>query len=211
MLFRKDLQFLTLLALVASLLTSCAPSSSEELRNRSGPTSSLTETMDSSGTSILTTSPGFRQEDYATTHPHHPGRIYAYTDDTGMMPIEEIAKILVNEYLDDMMTKREDKSFEIIEYRNLRIDVMDKETYNNEYLFEDGERQGAGNPIEKDNQWYCYIAYEYHFQGHIGGEGEGSEREDIWLPCAWYLGYTIQRDGNLYRLGNVNNREFAPV
>ena len=89
------------------------------------------------------------------------------------MPIEEIAKILVNEYLDDMMTKREDKSFEITEYRNLRIDVMDKETYNNEYLFKDGERQGAGNPIEKDNQWYCYIAYEYHFQGLIGGGGGG--------------------------------------
>ena len=205
MLFRKGLRLLTLLALVASLLASCAPSEPAGSEGQPGSGDLITTTAPP------TTSPGFRQEDYATTHPHHPERIYAYTDETEKMPIEEIAKILVNEYLDDMMTKREDKSFEITEYRNLRIDVMDKETYNNEYLFKDGERQGAGNPIEKDNQWYCYIAYEYHFQGLIGGEGDGSDREDIWLPCAWYLGYTIQRDGNLYRLGNVNNREFPPV
>ena len=207
MLFRKTAAVVAFFALTALLLASCTPF--EPVGSEENPGSADSTTAAPPPT---TTSSGFRQEDYATVHPNHPRRIYAYTDETGKMPIAEIAEILVNEYLDDMMTRREDKSFEITEYRNLRIDVMDKDTYNNEYLFKDGERRGAGELIEKDNQWYCKIDYEYHYQGYVSAEGdEDFKPTGEWLLAGSYLGYTIQRDGNLYRLGDIGTREFPPV
>lgn len=91
---------------------------------------------------------------YDITHPNAPTRIYAYRDRGGELTIEEIADILIDQYIGDMMIKQDNKSFEILETHNLR------------YTLEKAPADTA--------QWSCRVEYQFRFAGAVyHEEGDG--------------------------------------
>lgn len=96
-------------------------------------------------------------------------RIYAYRDRGGELTIEEIADILIDQYIGDMMIKQDNKSFEILETHNLR------------YTLEKAPADTA--------QWSCRVEYQFRFAG--AGLSRGRRRLDFCRTT-----FTLQRDGS---------------
>lgn len=138
--------------------------------------------------------------EYAVTTPICPNRTYTYRDLGGDMTIEEIADILAGQYIGDMMIEQDDKSFVITEYCALHVDVTDAETYNGQRTDgETGAWNAPGRPLQ-ENQWHCFIGYQYLYEGHVDAEGNDGVPTGDWCPGGWHLGYIIERDGGLYTM-----------
>lgn len=112
---------------------------------------------------------------YDITHPNAPTRIYAYRDRGGELTIEEIADILIDQYIGDMMIKQDNKSFEILETHNLR------------YTLEKGA--GRYRPMELPGGVSVPVCR--------CGLSRGRRRLDFCRTT-----FTLQRDGELYRMTN---------
>lgn len=147
--------------------------------------------------------PSRRKEDingYAVTTPIQPNRVYSYRDRSDKLTNEEIADILTKQYIGDMMIRQDDKSFEITEIYGLNIEIEDAKTYNEKRTDkESGAWNSAGSPLE-DNQWHCFIGYQYLYEGRVDAEGNNGVPTGDWCPGGWHLGYIIERDGDLYTM-----------
>jgi len=115
--------------------------------------------------------------------PDLPSRTYEYTS-SKTETLREIVDALVQLYLTDMMTARDNKSFTVTEYRRLSVELLSAGEFTTTRI--------------QPRQWNARIHYEYHYDGVC--HPHAPETEDHWIPGGNAAGYLVENCGYTFRM-----------